>query len=154
MVKTYLGLGTNIGNRRRNLITAAALLAERAGDVLSISSFYETEPVGFQSDNQFLNAAVYLETTCSPQELLEITQAIEREMGRTSKSVNGQYKDRIIDIDILLYGDWVINQETLTLPHPLMQEREFVMAPLAEIAPMVVHPVSGKTMQQIFEEIV
>ena len=154
MVKTYLGLGTNIGNKRRNLITAAALLAERAGDVLSISSFYETEPVGFQSDNQFLNAAVYLETTCSPQELLEITQAIEREMGRTSKSVNGQYKDRIIDIDILLYGDWVINQETLTLPHPLMQEREFVMAPLAEIAPMVVHPVSGKTMQQIFEEIV
>lgn len=154
MVKTYLGLGTNIGNRLRNLITAAALLAERAGDVLSISSFYETEPVGFQSDNQFLNAAVYLETTCSPQELLEITQAIEREMGRTSKSVNGQYKDRIIDIDILLYGDWVINQETLTLPHPLMQEREFVMAPLAEIAPMVVHPVSGKTMQQIFEEIV
>lgn len=154
MVKTYLGLGTNIGNRRRNLITTAALLAERAGDVLSISSFYETEPVGFQSDNQFLNAAVYLETTCSPQELLEITQAIEREMGRTSKSVNGQYKDRIIDIDILLYGDWVINQETLTLPHPLMQEREFVMAPLAEIAPMVVHPVSGKTMQQIFEEIV
>lgn len=154
MVKTYLGLGTNIGNRRRNLITTAALLAERAGDVLSISSFYETEPVGFQSDNQFLNAAVYLETTCSPQELLEITQAIEREMGRTSKSVNGQYKDRIIDIDILLYGDWVINQETLTLPHPLMQEREFVMAPLAEIASMVVHPVSGKTMQQIFEEIV
>lgn len=154
MVKTYLGLGTNIGNRRRNLITAAALLAERAGDVLSISSFYETEPVGFQSDNQFLNAAVYLETTCSPQELLEITQAIEREMGRTSKSVDGQYKDRIIDIDILLYGDWVVNEETLTLPHPLMQEREFVMAPLAEIAPMVVHPVSGKTMQQIFEELV
>lgn len=154
MVKTYLGLGTNIGNRRRNLITAAALLAERAGDVLSISCFYETEPVGFQSDNQFLNAAVYLETTCSPQELLEITQAIEREMGRTSKSVNGQYKDRIIDIDILLYGDWVVNEETLTLPHPLMQEREFVMAPLAEIAPMAVHPVSGKTMQQIFEELV
>ena len=154
MVKTYLGLGTNIGNKRRNLITAAALLAERAGDVLSISSFYETEPVGFQSDNQFLNAAVYLETACSPQELLEITQAIEREMGRTSKSVDGQYKDRIIDIDILLYGDLVVNEETLTLPHPLMHEREFVMAPLAEIAPMAVHPVSGKTMQQIFEELV
>lgn len=154
MVKSYLGLGTNIGNKRRNLIKAAVLLAERAGDVMAISSFYETDPVGFQSDHRFLNAALCLETACSPLELLEMTQAIEREMGRTSKSVDGVYKDRIIDIDILLYGTEVISMERLTLPHPLMQDRAFVMAPLAEIAPMVIHPVSGKTMQQILEEIV
>ena len=140
MAIAYLGLGTNIGNKRRNMITAAALLAERVGDVLALSGFYETEPWGFQSENTFLNAALQLDTSLSPLELLKATQEIEIEMGRTQKS-NGAYHDRIIDIDILLYDDEVLQTPELTLPHPLMHERKFVMDPLAEIAPFVVHPV-------------
>lgn len=143
MAIAYLALGTNIGNKRRNMITAAALLAERVGDVLALSGFYETEPWGFQSDNTFLNAALQLETGLSPLELLKATQEIELEMGRTQKS-NGAYHDRIIDIDILLYDDLILQTPELTLPHPLMHERQFVMEPLAEIAPNVIHPVFKK----------
>ena len=145
MAIAYIALGTNIGNKRRNMITAAALLAERVGDVLALSGFYETEPWGFQSDNTFLNAALQLETSLSPLELLKATQQIEQEMGRIQKS-NGTYHDRIIDIDILLYDDLVLQTPELTLPHPLMQERQFVMEPLAEIAPNVIHPVFKKPM--------
>ncbi len=152
MAKAYIGLGTNIGNKRRNLITAAALLAERAGDVLSISSFYETEPWGFESDNTFLNAALLLETELEPLQLLSLTQEIEKEMGRTQKS-DGAYHDRIIDLDILLYDLCVINEAALVVPHPLMHKRQFVMEPLAEIAPMLVHPILNKTMLELAEEI-
>ena len=140
MAIAYLGLGTNVGNKRRNMITAAALLAERVGDILALSGFYETEPWGFESENFFLNAAVKLKTSFSPLEVLQITQQIEKELGRTEKS-NGVYPDRIIDIDILLHEDEVLQIPELTLPHPLMHERKFVMDPLAEIAPFVVHPV-------------
>ena len=143
MAIAYLALGTNIGNKRRNMITAAALLAERVGDVLALSGFYETDPWGFQSENTFLNAALQLDTSLSPLELLKATQEIEIEMGRTQKS-NGAYHDRIIDIDILLYEDLVLQTPELTLPHPLMHERLFVMEPLAEIAPNVIHPVFKK----------
>lgn len=143
MAIAYLALGTNIGNKRRNMITAAALLAERVGDVLALSGFYETEPWGFQSENTFLNAALQLDTSLSPLELLKATQEIEIEMGRTQKS-NGAYHDRVIDIDILLYEDLVLQTPELTLPHPLMHERLFVMEPLAEIAPNVIHPVFKK----------
>ena len=143
MAIAYLDLGTNIGNKRRNMITAAALLAERVGDVLALSGFYETEPWGFQSENTFLNAALQLDTSLSPLELLKATQEIEIEMGRTQKS-NGAYHDRIIDIDILLYDNLVLQTPELTLPHPLMHERLFVMEPLAEIAPNVIHPVFKK----------
>ena len=143
MAIAYLALGTNIGNKRRNMITAAALLAERVGDVLALSGFYETEPWGFQSENTFLNAALQLDTSLSPLELLKATQEIEIEMGRTQKS-NGAYHDRLIDIDILLYDNLVLQTPELTLPHPLMHERLFVMEPLAEIAPNVIHPVFKK----------
>lgn len=152
MALVYLGLGTNIGNKRKNMVTAAALLAERAGDVLSLSSFYETEPWGFASENTFLNAALELETDCSPMELLRLTQQIEREMGRTQKS-DGSYHDRIIDIDILLYGNEVVHHEDLVVPHPLMQLRLFVMQPLAEIAPSLVHPVLQKSMYDLYMDL-
>lgn len=151
MAIAYLALGTNIGNKRRNMITAAALLAERVGDVLALSGFYETEPWGFQSENTFLNAALQLETSLSPLELLKATQQIEVEMGRTQKS-NGTYYDRIIDIDILLYDDLILQTPELTLPHPLMQDRRFVMEPLLEIAPNVVHPVFKKTVVSLMRE--
>lgn len=152
MAIAYLGLGTNIGNRRKNMITAAALLAERVGDVLALSGFYETEPWGFESANIFLNAAVKLKTDLSPLELLRATQEIELEMGRTEKS-NGAYHDRIIDIDILLYDHLQMQTPELTLPHPLMQTRKFVMQPLAEIAPFLKHPVLNECIIDLNEKL-
>ena len=152
MAIVYLGLGTNVGNKRRNMITATALLAERVGDILALSGFYETEPWGFESENFFLNAAVKLKTSFSPLEVLQITQQIEKELGRTEKS-NGVYHDRIIDIDILLYEDEVLQIPELTLPHPLMHERKFVMDPLAEIAPFVVHPVLNERIIDLKERL-
>lgn len=148
MAIVYLGLGTNIGNRRGNLVKAAALLAERVGDILALSGFMETEPWGFDSENLFLNAAIKMETPLTPDELLSATQAIEREMGREKKS-DGTYHDRVIDIDILLYDNRVIEHPGLIVPHPLMQERLFVMAPLAEIAPFERHPLLGRTFMEL-----
>lgn len=152
MAIAYLGLGTNIGNKRRNMITAAALLAERVGDILALSGFYETEPWGFESEHLFLNAAVKLRTSFLPLELLRITQQIEKELGRTEKS-NGAYHDRVIDIDILLYDNEVLRLPELTVPHPLLQERKFVMDPLSEIAPFVVHPVLKERMIDLKERL-
>lgn len=152
MAIVYLGLGTNIGNRRRNLILAAALLAERAGDVLVLSDFYETDPWGFASEHLFLNAVLKLSTTLDPLSLLELTQSIEKDMGRTQKS-DGVYHDRIIDIDLLLYDQLVLSTTQLTLPHPLMHERKFVMQPLAEIAPLLKHPLLNKTMIDLNNEL-
>ena len=145
-MQVYIALGSNLGNKRRNLVTAAALLAERAGEVGAISSFYETEPWGFESEHSFLNAALMLETTLAPLDLLRLTQEVECELGRTAKT-DSVYHDRLIDIDLLLYGEEVINQPGLQIPHPLMHRRAFVMTPMAEIAPEVVHPVLGKTMK-------
>ena len=134
-MKAYLGIGTNLGDRAANLHCAVEQINEQAGHVLACSSFIETEPWGFASDNAFLNAVVEIDTPHTPHELLRITQTIEREMGRTHKSVGGVYSDRIIDIDILLYEDLVINEPDLTIPHPLMWQRKFVYDPLLEIAP-------------------
>lgn len=145
----YLSLGSNQGNKRRNMITALALLAERAGDIPSLSAFYETEPWGFESDNTFLNAVAYLQTTLSPTDLLALTQQIERELGRTVKSENHAYHDRLIDIDILLYDDWVYETPELTVPHPLMHRRRFVLEPLAEVAPALRHPVLHRTVDEL-----
>ena len=152
MAIVYLGLGTNIGNRRGNLVKAAALLAERVGDILALSGFMETEPWGFESENLFLNAAIKMETPLTPDELLSATQAIEREMGREKKS-DDTYHDRVIDIDILLYDNRVIEQPGLIVPHPLMQERLFVMAPLAEIAPFERHPLLGQTFMELADSL-
>ncbi len=131
----YLGIGTNLGDRTDNLCRAVDLIDEQAGHVLACSSFIETEPWGFSSDNPFLNAVLKIDTLHTPHELLRITQAIERTMGRTNKSINGNYSDRIIDIDILLYEDVVVNDTELTIPHPLIWKRSFVYEPLLEIAP-------------------
>lgn len=129
----YLSLGTNLGDKRKNIAEAIKNIGELVGDVVRQSALYETEPWGFRSDNRFVNAAVCVDTQLSPRRLLEVTQRIEREMGRTLKSDGGEYHDRIIDIDILLYGDLHIDEPDLKIPHPLMHEREFVMKPLNEI---------------------
>ena len=146
----YLGLGTNLGDKEQNLRMSVKKIEEWIGNVVSLSAFYATAPWGFSSENSFLNAAVCVETTLLPLQVLEETQRIERELGRTEKSVNGLYADRLIDIDLLLYDDRVMDAERLILPHPLMTERRFVMEPLSEIAPDVVHPVLHKTMKELF----
>lgn len=152
-MKVYLGLGTNLGDKEQNLRKAVQKIEERIGKLVSLSAFYATLPWGFSSDNGFLNAAVCVETNLNPQEVLEATQEVECELGRTHKSIDGVYGDRLIDIDLLLYGDVIMSTEELTLPHSLMTERRFVMEPLAEIAPEVVHPVLGKTMREINNEL-
>lgn len=133
MHTVYISLGSNLGDRKATMRRAIGLLNERAGSVDRQSSFIETEPWGFESTNKFLNMCVRLLTTLSPEQLLLATKQIERELGRTQKSVNGQYHDRPIDIDILMYDDVHLDSNDLTLPHPHMQEREFVMKPLREI---------------------
>lgn len=152
MAVVLISLGTNMGNKRGNLLTATALLAERVGDILALSSIYETEPWGFRSENSFLNAALIQITKLSPTGLLDATRLIEIEMGRIEKS-DGTYHDRIIDIDILLYDDLIYEDERLSLPHPLMHKRTFVMQPVAEIAPSLKHPVLHKTMEELYKEL-
>ena len=152
MAVTYLGLGSNLGNRRKQLITAMALLAERAGDMLAYSAFHETEAWVFVSENRFLNAAVKLQTDLPPLALLHATQQIERELGRTQKS-DGTYHDRPIDIDLLLYDELILATPELVLPHPLMHERKFVMEPLSEIAPFLIHPLLKERIIDINERL-
>ena len=135
MHQVYLGLGTNLGDKEANLKAALEEIAKRVGEITSQSAFYASEPWGFESDNSFLNAVCGVCTDLSPEETLLTTQEIERTLGRLKKSVNGVYSDRIIDIDILLFDDWQINTPELTIPHPLMWERDFVKIPLKEIAP-------------------
>lgn len=133
MTRAYLGLGTNLGDKNMNIAAAIEKIGELIGDVVRQSALYHTKPWGFDSDNEFVNAAVAVDTTLSPRGLLAATQQIEREMGRMEKSKDGVYHDRIIDIDILLYGDRQVNEPDLVIPHPLMHERDFVMKPLGEI---------------------
>lgn len=133
MHKVYLGLGTNLGDRKENLAQAIRSIGERVGEVLRTSSFLETEPWGFESANRFLNAAVLCDTLLTPRQVLYATQQIERDLGRAHKSVGGHYADRLIDIDILLYDDLRVDEPDLQIPHPLMFERDFVMIPLSEI---------------------
>ena len=134
----FLGLGTNLGDREANLKAAVEQINTRVGEVTSLSAFYVTDPWGFESSHPFLNAVCRVDTVLTPHEVLAVTQDIERMIGRTKKSVNGCYSDRPIDIDILIYDDCRLNTPELTIPHPLMHKRDFVMKPLGEIAPELV----------------
>lgn len=129
----YLGLGSNLGDKEGNIRLAVQKIEEQIGEVVRQSDFFVSEPWGFSSENAFVNAAVCSQTALTPHEVLQATQAIERSLGRTHKSVNREYHDRTIDIDILLYDDLQIETPDLSIPHPLMQERDFVMTPLREI---------------------
>ena len=129
----YLGLGTNLGDKEENIGEAVRRIGELIGTVECQSTLLVSEPWGFKSENTFVNAALRCSTELEPMDVLEKTQEIERAMGRTQKSVDGQYHDRIIDIDILMYDDLHIDTKTLKLPHPLMKERDFVMIPLEEV---------------------
>jgi len=143
MKKVFLGIGTNLGNRENNLREAFLKIRGNVGEVLLTSSVYETSPWGFDADNDFLNMVMIVQTICSPSELLERILKIESMLGRVRN--DKQYSSRIIDIDILLYEDEVIEGEGLIIPHPMIHKRKFVLVPLCEIAPEMVHPVLKKS---------
>ena len=148
----YLGLGTNSGNREENLMRAIEKLSHALGNCITKSRFIETEPWGFDSENKFLNCVAAFKTEKSPIELLDTTEEIERHLGRTTKSTGGIYHDRTIDIDILLYGNKIVESDRLTIPHPHMHKRDFVLEPLAEIAPHIIHPTTGKNIASLLKE--
>ena len=153
MARVCLSLGSNLGPRETYLRKALQALDKELGSLVKCSSFYETLPWGFSSDSLFLNAAACFDTLLSPEEVLAVTQQIEKSLGRKEKSRQGQYADRCIDIDILLYDDRVMQTPDMILPHPHMAERMFVLEPLAEIMPHLLHPLLKKTILQLKEEL-
>jgi 2-amino-4-hydroxy-6-hydroxymethyldihydropteridine diphosphokinase len=146
----FLGLGTNLGDKELNLEKAVAGIEEFIGKVIRTSSIYETEPWGFITDEKFLNLVVKAETELKPLQLLDEIHKIESASGRVRGEV--QYSPRVIDIDILLYENMIIAEDNLKVPHPLMKDRKFVLIPLCEIEPGMVHPVLGKTFTELLEE--
>ena len=143
MARAYVGLGANIGDRERTLRAAVGRLAAVPGiDVAAVSSFRETDPVGYLDQPRFLNGAVALDTDLSPRELLDTLLGVERELGRTREGP--RFGPRTIDLDLLLYGDETIDEPGLTVPHPRLHERRFALEPLAELAPRLLVPACGR----------
>ena len=145
----YLGLGANLGDRRASLAKALDMLSLNV-DVARVSGLYETAPVGYSDQPLFLNAVALVRTTLPPRRVFSFVKGIERAMGRTPSFRNAP---RLVDIDILLYGETVMESPDLTLPHPRMHERAFVLAPLAEIAPEAWHPALLKTVRELLAEV-
>ncbi len=142
MPRAYVGLGSNVGDREQMLWRAIHMLAfDPEVDVAAVSSIRETDPVGFVDQPPFLNAAVAVETELGPQALLELLLSVERELGRTREGP--RFGPRTIDLDLLLYGDEVVDEPGLTVPHPRLHERRFALEPLAELDPDLVVPGAG-----------
>jgi len=148
-VTVYLGLGSNLGDREQNISRAIEMLSHWL-HVEKVSSYYETEPVGYGQQPRFLNAVCEATTSLAPEELLSVAKEIEIALGRKPSSPNGP---RPIDIDIVFYGDSVTKSLHLTIPHPRLEERAFVLVPLTEIASELVHPVSGRTATEMLREL-
>jgi 2-amino-4-hydroxy-6-hydroxymethyldihydropteridine diphosphokinase len=145
----FLGIGTNLGNRESNLEEAAARIEEFIGPILVSSSIYETEPWGFHAKDKFLNKVVKIKTELPPSGLLGRILMIESLLGRIRDQF--RYSSRLIDIDILLYEDMIVEEESLKIPHPLLQQRKFVLVPLCEIASEIIHPVLKKSIAELLE---
>ena len=149
----YLGLGSNQGDREQLMAQAIELLSVALGAPVSLSSTIETEAWGFVSPNPFLNMVACFSADIAPLDLLDVTEDVERRLGRKTKSIGGVYRDRPIDIDVLFYGDEIISSERLTVPHPRLHERLFVLEPMVEIAPSFIHPLLGKSMAELKESL-
>jgi 2-amino-4-hydroxy-6-hydroxymethyldihydropteridine diphosphokinase len=150
MQKVFLGLGTNLGDREANLRNAVVRITGDIGPVIRLSSVYETEPWGFRSEDLFLNMIAEVETKLKPSGLLGRILMIEAEMGRLRQGKG--YSSRNIDIDILLYGEKIMDTPSLVIPHPKLHERRFVLVPLCEIAPGLIHPVLKKDIKTLLKE--
>lgn len=150
MKRVFLGIGSNLGKREKNIREAVEKIMEFIGPVINSSSLYETEPWGFRSENEFLNMVVEVDTNLKPSGLLGRLLIIESLLGRTRGE--NKYTSRLIDIDILLYNNKVMDNKVLVIPHPLMHERNFVLIPLCEIAPDMIHPVMKKTISELLKD--
>ncbi|HZL10464.1 MAG TPA: 2-amino-4-hydroxy-6-hydroxymethyldihydropteridine diphosphokinase [Prolixibacteraceae bacterium] len=150
MSTLYILLGGNLGDKQKIFSDARDRLNELLGKITAQSAIYETEPWGFESEDLFWNQVIEIATELSPEEVLHFTQQTELELGRIRKQ--NQYDSRIIDIDILFFGDLIIHQENLIIPHPRIQERKFTLVPLNEIIPDLIHPEFLKSIRQILDE--
>lgn len=153
MHSLFLGLGSNLGDKQHYIELAYKEINKRIGKVISQSDFYISRPDGFYSDNDFMNTVCKVETVLSPFQVLEEIFSIEEYIGRTSKSINGEYTDRVIDIDILLYDNIIIETEYLVVPHPRFHFRSFVLVPFADISPNIIHPILKKTIIELKDEL-
>jgi 2-amino-4-hydroxy-6-hydroxymethyldihydropteridine diphosphokinase len=142
----YIGIGSNLGDREKNCLHAIELLQQKGITVTKRSSLYETEPWGFKDQPYFINMVIEIETELEPKELLRRLKDIEREVGREESL---KWGPRLIDLDILIFENIILNEDTLKIPHPLMHERDFVLRPLCEIAPDIKHPVLSKTIKEL-----
>ena len=151
LMNVFLGIGSNIGDKLQHIEASLALLQQKAGTIKKVSAFYETEPWGFQSDDTFLNIVAEIETCLSPSDLFAACKNIENKLGREQKKANA-YQSRPIDIDVLFYGNEILKTEQLAIPHPLIQERLFVLQPFCDIAPDFLHPILHEKMSVLLEK--